>query len=270
MRAAALTICLSFLATWHAEAIEPLIKPPLPPSSISQSEGTVTLVKDGAQSDGGDNIGQPLAPGTVITTGEDGTCTIEIAPGIIITLQPNTQITIGEINLDGGIDEDGNTIPKIRIRLSVGSLITQTTSEGMARAQFVIETARGEISPVTPGSMIVSSTGADPATATVTVAAVVGDKLAVTTEGQELPVAEGLVVILRPDGVETAAIKDVPEMSAMVAGILAMSPLALPPADLPPPTATSTPTPRPTPTPTPTPRPTPTPTPTPTPRPISP
>lgn len=252
MRAAALTISLSFLATWHAEAIEPSIKPPLPASSISQSEGTVTVVKDGAQSGGSDNVGQPLAPGTVITTGEDGTCTIEIAPGIIITLQPNTQITIGEIDLDGGIDEDGNTIPKISIRLSVGSIITQTTSAGMASALFVIETARGEISPVTPGSMIISSTGADPATATVTVAAVTGDKLAVTTEGEQHPVAEGLVVILRPDGVETASIEDIPGLSGMVASILGMPPLALPPVDLPPP---NPPSPSPTPAPTPTPRP---------------
>ncbi|MBJ7327815.1 MAG: FecR domain-containing protein, partial [Chthoniobacterales bacterium] len=176
------------------------------------SEGTVTVLKDGAQSDGADNLNTLLAPGTIITTGEDGTITIEIAPGIVIQLQPNTQITIGERIPGKAVNENGDSIPEITIRLAVGSIVVSTTTEGLAGTSFVIETARGNISAVTAGSMVVSSTGADPSTATVTVAAIAGNKLAITTEGEQLPVAEGLVVILRPDGIEYAGIQDFPNL----------------------------------------------------------
>jgi hypothetical protein len=242
------------------------------------SEGTVTIIKDGAQSEGADNLNSLLAPGTIITTGDDGNITIEIAPGIVIQLQPNTQITIGERTPDKAVNENGDSVPEITIRLAVGSILVTTTAEGLLGSSFVIETARGNINSVTSGSMVVSSTGSDPSTATVTVAAVAGDKLAVTTEGEQLPVAESLVVILRPDGIEYAGIQDYPNLltSAGVA-TTSTSSVPLPPAESPPPNAptprptpTPTPTPRPTPTPTPTPRPTPTPTPTPTPPPISP
>ena len=219
------------------------------------SEGTVTIIKDGAQSEGADNLNSLLAPGTIITTGDDGNFTIEIAPGIVIQLQPNTQITIGERLPDKGVNENGDSVPEITIRLAVGSILVTTTPDGLLGSAFVIETARGNINSVTAGNMVVSSTGADPSTATVTVAAVAGDKLAVTTEGEQLPVAEGLVVILRPDGIEYAGIQDYPNLSTLAGA--PTSSLALPPAEAPPPN----PTPRPTPTPTPTPRPTPTPTP---------
>jgi hypothetical protein len=239
------------------------------------SEGTVTVIKDGAQSDGADNLNNLLAPGTIITTGDDGTITIEIAPGVFIQLQPNTQITIGERIPDKAVNENGDSVPEITIRLAVGSILVTSTAEGLLGSSFVIETARGNINSVTAGSMVVSSTGSDPSTATVTVAAVAGDKLAVTTEGEQLPVAESLVVILRPDGIEYAGIQDYPNLltSAGVA-TTSTSSVPLPPAESPPPNAptprptpTPTPTPRPTPTPTPTPRPTPTPTPTPRPTP---
>jgi hypothetical protein len=221
------------------------------------SEGTVTVIKDGAQSDGADNLNNLLAPGTIITTGDDGTITIEIAPGVFIQLQPNTQITIGERIPDKAVNENGDSVPEITIRLAVGSILVTSTAEGLLGSSFVIETARGNINSVTAGSMVVSSTGSDPSTATVTVAAVAGDKLAVTTEGEQLPVAESLVVILRPDGIEYAGIQDYPNLSSLAGA--PTSSIALPPAEAPPPR----PTPRPTPTPTPTPRPTPRPTPTP-------
>ena len=228
------------------------------------SEGTVTVIKDGAQSDGAENLNTLLAPGTIITTGEDGAITIEIAPGIVIQLQPNTQITIGQRLPDNAVNEEGDSIPETTIRLAVGSIIVNSTASALAANSFVIETARGNISAVTAGSMVVSSTGADPTTATVTVAAIVGNKLAVTTEGEQLPVAEGLVVILRPDGIEYGGIQDFPDL-ASTAGV--SPPVSLPPAALPPPPP---PSPSPTPTPTPSPTPSPTPTPTPTPGPISP
>ena len=223
------------------------------------SEGTVTIIKDGSQSEGADNLNILLAPGTIITTGDDGNFTIEIAPGVVIQLQPNTQITIGERIPDKAVNENGDPVPEITIRLAVGSMVVTSTPEGLLGSSFVIETARGNISSVTAGKMVVSSTGADPSTATVTVAAVAGNKLAVTTEGEQLPVAESLVVILRPDGIEYAGIQDYPDLAALAGA--PTSSVALPPAETPPPNPTSSPTPRPTPTPTPTPRPTPTPTP---------
>jgi len=205
------------------------------------SDGTVNVIKDGAQSGGAENLNAPLAVGTIITTGEDGYITIQIAPGITIQLQPNTQITIGEAVPGKGVNEQGDSIPEVSIRLAVGSVVVTSTAEGLAGTSFVIETARGIAKPVNPGNMIVVSTGADPATATVTVASPVGDDMVTTTEGEQLPVAEGLVVILRPDGIEYAGIEDYPNLP----GANSPPPVSLPPVSPPPPNPNPTPTPPP-------------------------
>lgn len=207
----------------------------------SLCDGTVTVIKDGAQSAGSENLNTPLAVGTIITTGDDGYITIQIAPGITIQLQPNTQITIGEAVPGKGVNEQGDSIPEVSIRLAVGSVVVTSTAEGLAGTSFLIETARGIAKPVNPGNMIVVSTGADPATATVTVASPVGDDLVTTTEGEQLPVAEGLVVILRPDGIEYAGIEDYPNLP----GANAPPPVSLPPVAPPPPDPIPTPTPPP-------------------------
>jgi hypothetical protein len=212
---------------------------------VIKSDGTVTIMQNGVQSTGAENVGGTLPPGTIVTTGENGKTLLEVAPGITIELQPNTQITIGETVPDKGTDALGNPIPEVYVTLTVGSIICDTQGAAGA-ASLVVQTARGTISPVTPGVMVISSTGADPTMATVTVAALVGDKLAVTTEGEQVPVGEGLVVILRPDGMETGSLTDYPNLSGNVPIPLA-PPVPLPPPDRP--TSTPTPTPNPTPTP---------------------
>ena len=255
------------------------------------SEGMVSIVCDGVQADGSESLNVPLVAGTIITTGDDGTVTIQIAPGIAIQLQPGTQITLGEFVSDKAMNEEGEAIPEIGIRLASGSVLIQATTEGLAGASLVIESVRGNVISASAGTMVVSSTGTDPAASTVSIAAISGAKLAVATNGEQLPVAENSVVVLGPSGVTSTGLQEYPEL-ADVAQISLLSPPAVattsfaeeptptptpPPlvassAATPTPTPRSTPTPRPTATPTPTPTPTPRPTatPTPTPPPISP
>jgi len=261
----------------------------------SASEGAVAVIKDGVQTDGTDSLNTPLLPGTLATTGPDGVFTIQIAPGVIIQLQPGTQITIGELVREKAINEQGEFIPEIGIRLTAGSVLVKTTQEGLAAVSLVIESARGTISSATPGAMVVSSTGADPAASTVTVVSVSGDQLAITAAGEQLPVAEDLVVVLGPEGTTFGGVEEYSELArlaenttpaAAVAATSEATPTPAPmrvirseptPVPTPTPRPTATPTPAPaaaaTPTPTPTPRPTatpaPTPIPTPTPRPTA-
>jgi hypothetical protein len=63
---------------------------------------------------------------------------------------------------------------------------------------LVVRTPRGNISPVLPGEAVITVTGSDPNTATVTVQADVGSMVATDTEGRTIPVPEGLIVVLRP------------------------------------------------------------------------
>ena len=341
------------------------------PVTLSSS-GTVNLLVDGAQVDGASALNRRLAPGTIITTGEDGTASIEISPGSTIQLQPNTQITIGETRMDRAINDAGDAIPQTEVVLAVGTIMANTPpglgavppevlalvrlpfgkswetatpedireavlaavkrnpdrapelvqaaiqnvsatgrfpssgaadsnqvieddgngetslqetaamigsaategnpamadaiaqavsgglqSGGLSSATFVIVTPRGSIVPIVGGTTIVSSTGADPTTATVTVSSPSGVDMVTTTDGEQLPVDTGQVVILRPDGIEFGGIQDFPNLP----GANVSPPVPLPPVQPPPPDP---------PAPSPPPSPTPTPTPTPTPPPISP
>ncbi|MFM8230474.1 MAG: hypothetical protein ACKOAL_04550, partial [Chthoniobacterales bacterium] len=79
-------------------------------SVATSSSGTVTILRDGAQVDGASALNSPLAPGTIITTGEDGMVSIEISPGSTIQLQPNTQITIGETRMDRAVSDAGDPV----------------------------------------------------------------------------------------------------------------------------------------------------------------
>jgi len=336
------------------------------------SQGTVTFIVDGVQTSGEASLNSSLAPGTIITTGEDGTTSIEISPGNIIQVQPNTQITIGETRMDAAVNDNGDPIPQTAVTLAVGTIVANTPpglgaispevlalirlpfgktwenaspedirlavleavknnpdrapelvqaaiqsvrmtgrfpasgaadakqvveddgngetsleelaamigaaategnpamadqiaeavngslkSGGQSGASFVIVTPRGTIVPIVGGVTVVSSTGADPTTAVVTVASPSGVDMVTTTEGEQIPVDQGQVVILRPDGIEFGNITDFPNLP----GSNVPPPVPLPPADTPPPNP---------PAPSPTPTPTPTPTPGPTPGPLSP
>jgi len=332
------------------------------PVTISSS-GPVNVIIDGAQVDGASALNRPLAPGTIITTGENGTASIEISPGNTIQLQPNTQITIGETRMDRAINEAGDPIPQTAVTLAVGTVLANTppglgsispevlklirlpfgktwesvtpedireavleavkrnpdrapelvqaaiqsiaatgrfpasgaadskqvieddgdgetslqelaamigsaategnpamadavaqavagalATGGLPAPSFVIVTPRGTVIPVVGGLTVVSSTGADPTTSTVTVASPSGTDIVITTEGQQLPVDTGQVVILRPDGIEFGGIQDFPNLP----GANVSPPVPLPPVPPPPP---NPPAPSPTPAPTPTPGP---------------
>ena len=204
---------------------------------VSTAAGTVTILKNGVQSTGAENLGGALPPGTIVTTGDDGKILVEVAPGITIELQPNTEITIGETVPDKGQDANGNPVPETYVTLSVGSVTCDTTGSatgenGAMTTSLVIISPRGTISPATAGSMVVSVTGADPKTSTVTVAAVAGDKMVTTTEGELVNIPGGMVGIFRPDGFEVGAITDYPNSNSVQPPANA-GPPPLPPPDPP-------------------------------------
>lgn len=345
--------------------------PAAPPgATVTASKGSVTITKGGEDSSGSSNLNSILAPGTIITTGEDGTLDLVLGPGCSIQVQPNTRIRIGDTVMNRAVNEMGDPIPEVTITLETGTLVTTTAggagavpteilsmirlpfgrtwqtatpdqiadavleavkrnpesapeivraaiqsvrmtgrfpssgpgdgkqviedngdeersleemaamignaakegnpgmateidqavmgalrSSGLSGMSLVIITPRGNVSPVVGGVTIVSSTNVDPAVSTVVVASVSGIDMVTTTEGQQVPVGEGMVVILRPDGIEYSTIKDYPNLPGL-GGTVPPVPLPLvPPPDLP--SATPTPTPSPTPTPTPTPTPAP-------------
>ncbi|MFM8808174.1 MAG: FecR domain-containing protein, partial [Chthoniobacterales bacterium] len=92
------------------------------PVAISSS-GTVTILRDGAQADGASALNSRLAPGTIITTGEDGMASIEISPGSTIQLQPNTQITIGETRMDRAVSDAGDPVPQTAVTLAIAIVL---------------------------------------------------------------------------------------------------------------------------------------------------
>jgi hypothetical protein len=207
-------------------------------ATLVKSEGSATVILDKDQADAASLVNQVLPPGTIITTGSDGMVVINLSPGITITMRPETQVTIEETKENGAVDSLGNPMPELNITLAVGTIVLDTTAEGLgiaytaegeligykkdgtstagyskevaslsgyskdgtrpAGAGLVVRTPRGNISPVLPGQAIITVTGADPDTATVTVQAEVGSMIATDTEGRQIPVPEGLVVILRP------------------------------------------------------------------------
>ena len=204
----------------------------------------------------------------MVSTGEDGTVVIELEPGVVVQLQPKSQIVIGEILLGGAEDALGNPIPLVSITINSGTIVLLTTENGLAAVGLQVVTPRGISVPVIPGQTTISVA----ATSTVTVASVSGANMVTTLEGETLPVAEGLVVVLRPDGTYTVMpILDLPNGQAINAAAQNASdnvagsnldPGSPPTPPVPPPEPPLPPDPpRPTPTPTPTPTPSPTPTP---------
>lgn len=318
--------------------------------ALASSQGSVTLIAaNGAETEGSGSLGAALAPGTIITTGEDGSAVIDIGGGSTLQVQPKTQLTIGETRMDRAINDAGDPIPEVTVTLPVGTVIARTAgggspvspevqsmlrlpftttwqtatpeqirqavldavrrnpdsapeivraaiqnvrltgrypgagetdakqvveddgdgetslqemaaligsaategnpemaqqiadavasasrSAGMAAVSLSIVTPRGTITPLTAGITIVTSTGADPATSVVTVASPTGTDFVITTDGEQLTVGEGLVVILRPDGIEWGSLEDYPDLLDGIDGFN-FNNVFLPPADLPPP-----------------------------------
>ena len=88
-------------------------------AKLAKSTGSAKVSIKGQESDAGAMVDNVLPPGTVVTTGPDGKVIIELAPGFVIELQPNTMITIGETTMGSAVDELGNPIPQHTITISV-------------------------------------------------------------------------------------------------------------------------------------------------------
>ncbi|MBE2181267.1 MAG: hypothetical protein IAE97_12440 [Chthoniobacterales bacterium] len=217
-------------------------------ATLMRASGKATVIAPkGEQADAASLVNTELPPGTIITTGDDGQVVVELAPGIVITMRSETQVTIEPTKENGATDSLGNPMPELYITLTVGTIVLNTTAEGLGIAYdangeligytkggnsiagyskdssksgprptgagLVVRTPRGNISPVLPGEAIITVTGDDPDLATVTVQAEVGSMIATDTEGQQIPVPEGLVVILRPGLIFTPPPGNVPSVN---------------------------------------------------------
>ena len=255
---------------------------------MRQAEGTADVVLEGVSSNADAKVGEPLPEGASVTTGNDGFIVMEIAPGLLIELQPDAQVTIGAIDPTGGLDSDGNTIPRVSLNLISGGLVVHATGSSSDAAAVVVVTPKGSFSPVTSGVTYVNATSATLPGGNVTVASVAGSGIVTTTEGDPLTLGDGLMVVLDGavnKGATTISsstggtqITEISQASTTRIASLPLSPMGAIPSIAPAPTTATTSfvepgplpmvapvtTPRPTPVPTATPRPTPSPTPNPT------
>ena len=263
--------------------------------TVRQVEGTADVVVEGVSSGADSKVGEPLPEGAVVTTGNNGFIVIEIAPGLFVELQPDAQVTIGAIDPTGGLDSDGNTIPRVSLNLISGGLVVHATGASSETAAVVVVTPKGSFSPVTSGVTYVSASSATLPEGNVTVASVAGSGIVTTTEGDQVALGDGLMVVLDGAVNKSAAtisssaggdqITELSQASTTRIASLPISPMGVTTSIAPAPTPRPTPLPAPAPTitttsvveptptatpratvaPTATPRPTPTPSPTPSP-----
>lgn len=210
------------------------------------TNGHVTVIVGGAQSDGASHVNGVLPEGTIVSTGEDGEAIIELLPGIVIKMMAKTQITIGEVAYGDARDPLGNILPMANITLSVGTIVAVLSDTGLLTGGLNVITPRGTVTPMSAGETVITVTGTDPRTSTVTVSSVAGSSVVTkgtgfqqffydgksvadsdpssrqTTsdpEGERILVPEGLAVILTPDGEHSLLpIADLPN-GAWITGI---------------------------------------------------
>jgi hypothetical protein len=164
--------------------------------TVRHAEGTSAVVVEGVSSEGDSKVGEPLPEGAIVTTGNDGFIVIEVAPGILIELQPDAQVTIGAIDPAGGLDSDGNTIPRVSVNLISGGLVVHATGTSAETAAVLVVTPKGSFSPVSSGVTYVNATAATLPDGNVTVASVAGSGIVTTTEGDPVVLGDGLMVVL--------------------------------------------------------------------------
>jgi hypothetical protein len=350
---------------------------PLWGARLASAEGQSSVIINGSDLDASDNINESLPLGTVIRTGPDSIVMVELAPGSLVEIQPNSEVVIGDLALAPGVAASGSVSPSgfdisryfpqgvsvgditpeqyaeavyaavlenpdraaeiasasfqsvvaagrytqrggkqdvdpdgsqsdpsadewgsaigdaakraapemsQQIDSALGPLVAQTASGNQAGQPSVtvnsgtivvltapgaplavIVTPLGSVEVVEPGQTVVSVVGTNPSNTTVTVASTAGSDMVTTMQGEQIPVAEGLAVILTPDGnYQAMNISDLPNGNSItsIAQNAAQNAGGL---DLPPPPPPLVPTepplppdpPLPTPTPTPTPKPTP-------------
>ncbi len=249
---------------------------------MRQADGEATVVIGGETIDAALKVGETLPSGALLTTGDDSSMIIEVAPGIFVELQPGAQFTIGDTDPAGASNAEGNTIPRVLLNLVSGTLILHATEESLQTTAVLITTPKGSFTPANPGITYISTTAPE---ASVTIASVSGDGLVTTTDGDPVPVGQGLVVVLKDDGQsstdplsdspQATQITETTQSSATSVGTLSTTASPSPQRTIrsssttfaPEPSPTPTPRPRPSPSPTPTPEPSPTPTPRPRPSP---
>ena len=249
---------------------------------LASSEGGVVVNINDIPVDGSTKINEVLPAGAMVVAGSDGRALLRLADGLFIELQPSSELVVGETIEGGSVDPSGNPLPQTKLTLNSGSLVLLSSPESLAQASVVIVTTRGTISPVNAGDTLVVADTADPATSQVTVVSLTGEGVVTTTEGNSLPVGEGLAVVLTADGqTKTSTLADLPDAGAYentvqsastsASALQSTTPQTFSTQSVPGPTPRA---PRPTPTPTPVltadpsptvrpPRPTPTPSPTP-------
>jgi len=281
LRTVAVAACLHAGICW--------LPSPLSAATLASAEGEVTVTTDGLLSSADQVLQASLAAGTTIATAEDSRALLQLGPGLYLDMEPLTQVVVGQTREAGVLDAAGQSLPQAVIFINAGSVVLISSEEGLAVLSVALTSPRGTVTPVNPGLMYVSVFGLDPGDSTLTVAFVSGDGIFTSTEGDPVPVGEGLVLGLEgerapvvdplADVNEGANYRSTAESSSTrVQNLVATSSTVEPtptlttfgeisPEPTPRSTPTPTPTPRPTPEPTPTPRPTPEPTPTPRPTP---
>ena len=164
--------------------------------TVRQAEGSSDIVVEGVSSDADSKIGETLPEGAVITTGNDGRIVIEVAPGILLELQPDAQLTIGASDPNGGVDSESRTIPRISLNLMSGGVVVHASGDSLEAASVVIVTPKGSFSPASPGITVVSATAPTSPEGTVTIASLTGSGVLTTTEGEQDTLGDGLMVVL--------------------------------------------------------------------------
>lgn len=272
---------------------------PVRSAILRQAEGEAAVVVDGVSAQAASKIDESLPAGTLVTTGAEGSVIIEVAPGIFVELQPGAQFTLGEFDPAGALNAEGDTIARVSLSLVSGTMVLHAREESLQNAAVVVVTPKGSFSPANPGVTFISATSPESLEASVTIASVNGSGLVTTTEGEPVPLGEGLVVVLKDGGqtslttmseaaqapqISQTTQSSVAKVSSLSSSLstakttvepeptnrqtLSSDPVVAPtPRSVPTATPRATPTPEPTPTPRPTPEPTPTPRPTPEPTP---
>ena len=245
--------------------------------------------------DGASKVNEVLPAGALVVVGSDGRALLRLGDDLFVELQPSSELIIGETVEGGAVGSAGNPLPQIKLTLNSGSLVLLSSAASLAQSSVIIVTPRGTVSPVNAGQTLIAANSADPATSEVTVIALTGEGVVTTTDGNTVPIGEGLAVVLSGSNeVKTSTLSDMPEAqtyqttvqlastsvsnfqtASAPAPTLSVQSVSAPlPTPTPRPTATPPSTPAPAPqsspvttsaSPTPTPRPTSTPTPTPSP-----
>lgn len=182
--------------------------------TLRQAEGISDVVVEGVSGKAESKVGETLPEGAVMTTGNDGRIVIEVAPGILLELQPDAQLTIGAVDPDAGIDSAGGTIPRVSVTLLSGGLVVHATDDSLDATSVLVVTPKGNFIPVSAGATLVSAASPTSPDGSVTIAAVTGSGIVTATEGDQLALGDGMMVVLgstAPTGAST--ISDSPQAS---------------------------------------------------------